>query len=184
MRNLAFFISVIGLGLFPSCAPAGTPATKNLDAVQANIETDFKTVAQLTAKEVLALDPKQTLILDIREPEEYAVSRLPGAIWVNPKSNAKSALIQIGDVRDKDIIVYCSVGVRSSIFAKRAQNELREMGATSVSNLEHGIFGWHNEQRDLVDATGETDAVHPYNENWGRYVKRREMARYSPALAE
>jgi len=173
MRNLAFFIFVIGLGLFPSCAPAGTPATKNLDAVQANIETDFKTVAQLTAKEVLALDPKQTLILDIREPEEYAVSRLP-----------KSALIQIGDVRDKDIIVYCSVGVRSSIFAKRAQNELREMGATSVSNLKHGIFGWHNEQRDLVDATGETDAVHPYNENWGRYVKRREMARYSPALAE
>jgi len=176
MRNLAFFIAALGLTLMPACAPAA----ESLDGIQAEIVADFKTVNQLSAKEVLALDPGETLILDIREPEEFAVSRLPGAIRINPKSNAQSALTQIGDVTDKNIIVYCSVGVRSSLFAKRAQDELREMGAVSVSNLEQGIFGWHNDRRDLVDAAGETDAVHPYDENWGRYVKRREKARYTP----
>jgi len=176
MRNLAFFIAAISLSLLPACAPAA----ESLDALQADIVSDFKTVEQLSAKDFLALDPAKTLLLDIREPEEYAVSRLPGAIWVNPKSNAKSALLQIGDVRDKQIIVYCSVGVRSSLFAKRTQAELRAMGASSVSNLEQGIFGWHNAKRALVDASGETDAVHPYDENWGRYVKRRDKARYAP----
>ena len=176
MRNLAFFIAALGLTLMPACAPAA----ESLDGIQAEIVADFKTVNQLSAKEVLALDPGETLILDIREPEEFAVSRLPGAIRINPKSNAQSALLQIGDVTDKQIVVYCSVGVRSSIFAKRTQDELREMGAVSVSNLEQGIFGWHNDRRDLVDAAGETDAVHPYDENWGRYVKRREKARYEP----
>ena len=180
MRNLAFFIAAASLSLLPACAPAA----ESLDAIQANIETDFKTVEQLSAKDLLALDPQTTLLLDIREPEEYAVSRLPGAVWVDPKSNAQSALLQIGDVTDKQIVVYCSVGVRSSIFAKRTQDELREMGAVSVSNLEQGIFGWHNDRRDLVDAAGETDAVHPYDENWGRYVKRRHKARYEPVPVE
>ena len=180
MRNLAFFIAVIGMSLAPACAPAA----ESLDAVQANIETDFKSVEQLSAKEVLALDPETTLLLDIREPKEYAVSRLPGAIWVNPKSNAQSALLQIGDVRDKQIIVYCSVGVRSSNFAKRTQDELRAMGAASVSNLEQGIFGWHNERRELIDANGKTDAVHPYNENWKRFIARKDKARYAPIPVE
>ena len=177
MRNLAFFVTVISFSLLPACAPAA----ESLDALQANIETDFQTVEQLSAKDFLALDPDKILLLDIREPEEYAVSRLPGAVWVNPKSNAHTALLQIGDVRYKQIVVYCSVGVRSSRFAKRTQEELRAMGAVSVSNLEQGIFGWHNEGRDLVNAEGETDAVHPYDENWGRYVKRKDKARYVPA---
>ena len=83
-------------------------------------------------------------------------------------------------MRDKQIIVYCSVGVRSSRFAKRTQEELRAMGASSVSNLEQGIFGWHNDRRALEDSNGKTDAVHPYDENWKRYVERKEKARYEP----
>jgi len=180
MRNLAFFITAISLSLLPACAPAADGGADGLDAVHADIVSDFTSVAQLSAQDFLALDPDKTLLLDIREPKEYAVSRLPGAVWINPKSNAQNALLQIGDVTDKNIIVYCSVGVRSSRFAKRAQDELRAMGAASVSNLEQGIFGWHNDKRALVDSNGETDAVHPYDENWGRYVERREKTRYTP----
>jgi len=176
MRNLTFFIAIISLSLTAACA-AGSDG---LDAIQTDILSDFKTVAQLSAENYLELDPEKTLILDIREPEEYAVSRLPGAIWVNPKSNAKNALLQIGDVTDKQIIVYCSVGRRSSSFAARTQAELIDMGAVSVSNLEQGIFGWHNDKRALVDANGKTDAVHPYDAIWKRYVERKEKARYEP----
>jgi len=78
-------------------------------------------------------------------------------------ATAETAAIQIGDVMDKQIIVYCSVGRRSSIFAERVQADMLANGALSVSNLERGIFGWHNESRALVDARGATDAVHPYD---------------------
>ena len=174
MRNLAFFIALTS-SLLIGCA-AGD---EGLDAIQADIISDHKSVAQLSAENYLELDRSDILLLDIREPEEYAVSRLPGAVRVDPNASA-ATLIHMGDVTGKKIIVYCSVGRRSSIFAEREQTALMKMGAASVSNLEHGIFGWHNERRELMDANGETDAVHPYNGIWKRYVKRDEKARYTP----
>jgi len=174
MRNLAFFIALTS-SLLIGCA-AGD---EGLDAIQADIISDHKSVAQLSAENYLELDRSDILLLDIREPEEYAVSRLPGAVRVDPNASA-ATLIHMGDVTGKKIIVYCSVGRRSSIFAEREQTALMKMGAASVSNLEHGIFGWHNDRRELIDANGKTDAVHPYNEIWKRYVKRDEKARYTP----
>jgi len=159
---------------------ACSAAADGLTSVQADIVSDYKTVSQISPDAFLKLDPADTILLDIRDPEEFAVSRLPGAIWVNPSASAETALLQMGDVRGKKIIVYCSVGRRSSIFAEREQAQLLEMGATSVANLEKGIFGWHNEERDLVDANGETDAVHPYDAVWKRYVERDEKASYTP----
>lgn len=176
MRSLAFLLSALGLAGLSAC----TSSSANLDELHAGIAADFETVTQLSPEAFQAMEQKNRLVLDLRAPEEYAVSRIPGAIWVSPDADAQSALTQIGDIKDKDIIVYCSVGVRSSIFAKRAQSELLEMGASSVANLEHGIFGWHNDQRALVDANGTTDAIHPYDAKWGRYVKRSEKAQYTP----
>ena len=175
MRNLAFFIAAAA-----SVLSACTAGEDGLEAVHADIVSDHSSVAQISPDAFLKLDPSNTILLDIRDPEEYAVSRLPGAIWVTPGASAETALIQMGDVTGKKIIVYCSVGRRSSIFAEREQDALLEMGATSVANLEQGIFGWHNESRALVDAGGVTDAVHPYDAVWKRYVERGEKARYTP----
>ena len=175
MRSLAFFIA-LSTSLFSACTGGET----GLDKVHADILSDHATVAQIAPDIFAKLETDNLLILDIREPEEYAVSRIPGAIWVSPNATADTATIQIGDVSDKQIIVYCSVGKRSSLFAERVQDEMLANGATSVSNLERGIFGWHNESRALVDARGATDAVHPYDAIWKRYVKRREKARYTP----
>ena len=175
MRNLAFFIALIS-GLLSGCSAEDS----GLKKLHAGIVSDHASVDQISPEAFLKLDPANTILLDIREPDEYAVSRLPGAIWVNPSASAETALIQMGDVRGKNIVVYCSVGKRSSIFAEREQEQLLKMGAASVSNLETGIFGWHNEERGLVDANGKTDAVHPYNTFWKRYVGRDEKASYTP----
>ena len=180
MRSLVFFISALGLSLTSACS-AGADG---LDAIQADIMSDYAAVAQLSPKAFLALDTDGVLLLDIREPEEFAVSRIPGAIWVNPSASADTALIQIGNVTGKKIVVYCSVGVRSSRFAQRTQDDLLDMGAVSVANLEQGIFGWHNDQRRLVDANGETDAVHPYDTIWKRYVVRKDHAAFTPISRE
>lgn len=178
MRNLAFFIALTS-NLLTGCAASD----EGLTAIHADIVSDYKAVAHLSPEDYLKLDTSNILLLDIREPEEYAVSRIPGAVWISPSANAESALIQIGDVTGKEIIVYCSVGRRSSNFAAREQTALMKMGAASVSNLENGIFGWHNEKRELVDAAGTTDAVHPYDAIWKRYVQRKDKARYTPLAA-
>lgn len=175
MRSLAFFIA-LNASLMSACTGGET----GLDSVHADIVSDHATVAQISPERFAALASDNLLILDIREPEEYAVSRIPGAIWVSPNATADTATIQIGDVTNKQIIVYCSVGKRSSIFAERVQAEMLANGARSVSNLERGIFGWHNESRPLIDANGETDAVHPYDAFWKRYVERHGKARYTP----
>ena len=175
MRNLAFFIALTS-SLLIGCAGGD----EGLTAIQADIVSDHEAVAQLSADDFLKLEKSDILLLDIREREEYAVSRIPGALRVDPSASAESALTQFGDVTGKEVVVYCSVGRRSSIFAEREQTVLMKMGAASVSNLEHGIFGWHNDRRELIDANGKTDAVHPYNEIWKRYVKRDEKARYTP----
>jgi rhodanese-related sulfurtransferase len=179
MRYLAFFIAATA-SVLSACA-AGEDG---LDNIHADIASDHSSVAQISPEAFLKLASSDTILLDIRDPEEYAVSRLPGAIWVTPGASAETALIQMGDVTGKKIIVYCSVGKRSSIFAEREQDALLAMGATSVANLEKGIFGWHNESRPLVDAQGLTDAVHPYDAVWKRYVERDEQASYTPIPKE
>jgi len=66
---------------------------------------------------------------------------------------------------NKTVIVYCSVRGRSTHLAARSKAQLLEKGARDVVNLEGGgIFGWHNEKRPLVSATGTIDYIHPYNE--------------------
>lgn len=174
MQKLAFFIfTAAGLA---ACASG----QEGLDKLHADIVADYPAVAHLPAEALTPDRRNQMLLLDIREPDEFAVSHLPGAVQIDPSISSDDLLAQLGDISDKDIVVYCSVGRRSSDFANRMQSKLIARGAVSVANLENGVFGWHDEQRELTDAEGPTDAVHPYDEIWKRYVSRKERARYTP----
>lgn len=122
-------------------------------------------------------DGNEVVLLDIREPAEYAVSHLPGALQVGPDADAATVLARARDVRGKRVVVYCSVGVRSSKLASRVAADLKKAGAQSVENLSGGIFRWHNERRPLVDRTGApTDLVHKYDAYWGKLLRRPDQA--------
>ncbi|MEM6532806.1 MAG: rhodanese-like domain-containing protein [Myxococcota bacterium] len=100
------------------------------------------------------------LVLDVREPDEFAVSHIPGAIRFPPGSAMTDAIREAPLV-----VVYCSVGVRSGREAER----LAESGVR-VLNLEGAIFRWAMEGRPLVNAAGPTPFVHPYDGLWGRLL--------------
>ena len=78
------------------------------------------------------------VLLDVREPEEWEINRLPGA-----------KLIPLGALPDRvseldsadDIVAYCHTGVRSN----RATQFLRQMGFAKVKNLAGGIDAWSDE---------------------------------------
>ncbi|MGK7911492.1 MAG: rhodanese-like domain-containing protein [Synechococcus sp.] len=105
------------------------------------------------------------VMLDIREPEEFKVSQIEGAILATTTEDALAALERIP--RDRAIVVYCSVGYRSSAVAQ----DLEAAGFTAVYNLEGSIFAWANEGRRLVRDEAPVQEVHPFNAKWGQLLE-------------
>jgi adenylyltransferase/sulfurtransferase len=82
------------------------------------------------------LDAGETpFILDVREPNEYQINRIPG-----------STLIPLGELprryqelpKDREIVTQCKMGGRSA----KAQDFLKSVGFTNVKNLKGGILEW------------------------------------------
>ena len=126
-------------------------------------------------------DRNKFLVLDAREVDEFSVSHIKGAKRVDPSIWHSAFMNKFGAAaKGKTVVIYCSVGERSSKLAKYVQKSLMQKGANAVYNLQGGIFKWHNEQRSLLtDAKGSTSFVHPYDKHWGQLVKRSDKLRYS-----
>lgn len=74
-------------------------------------------------------------VLDVREPYEWAIARIPEARLV-PLSSLPGAVNSLD--RDAEIVVYCHHGMRSAA----AQEWLRDHGFDRVLNLVGGIDRW------------------------------------------
>lgn len=125
------------------------------------------TVEQISSQQLLERETEFTL-LDARPKAEFDVAHLKNARCVGFENFDKAAVEDLD--RDSPIVVYCSVGYRS----ERVGEQLRELGFTRVLNLRGGIFDWFNQGLSVFNEGGETNAVHPFDEEWGRWVKKRE----------
>jgi rhodanese-related sulfurtransferase len=120
------------------------------------------------------------LIYDIREREEFAVSRISGAIYVNPAISPELAASRIvARARGATVVFYCTIGIRSVDFAQGVYHDLMASGAIKVFVLEGGIIDWHNQGLPLVDQNGPSKSVHPFNEELKGRLKKPELARAS-----
>lgn len=157
------------LVLLPSgCGPRLTEDwNKTLELVTGT----FPDVPQLSteelARELTSGGENPPVLFDVRAPEEYAVSHLPGAHSIPDLDAALAWIESHGD--GEPIVVYCSVGYRSSALA----TELRNRGHSDVRNLEGSIFLWANEGRPLECAAEPTQEVHPFDREWGKLLNRR-----------
>ncbi len=120
--------------------------------------------------EVNALNGLNHLVLlDAREKEEFEVSHLENAIWVGAKTFELDSVMPKIEDKDAEIIVYCSIGVRSENIGEKLMNA----GYTNVKNLYGGIFKWKNEGHPVYDPTGnETEKVHAFSKHWGKLLKK------------
>lgn len=137
--------------------------------VRASLRGQFPQVQWISTRDLAALledrERRPLLLLDVRTPEEWNVSHLPGARRVDPGASVESALAEVS--REMPVVTYCAVGYRSGDLA----NRLSAAGFTNVQNLDGGIFQWANEQRPLVRESEPVTRVHPYNEYWGRLLR-------------
>lgn len=114
------------------------------------------TAGQIQALQTDAQNRGQFLIVDVRDKAETDVSIIPGAITRAEFEKVKSFH------QDKAIIVYCTVGYRSGIYAK----QLIENGWNSW-NYEGSILDWCNHQLPVVTPDGhDTKRVHTYSSNY------------------
>jgi glyoxylase-like metal-dependent hydrolase (beta-lactamase superfamily II)/rhodanese-related sulfurtransferase len=75
------------------------------------------------------------VVLDVREPDEYAAGHVPGAL---PIPQAELALRLPEIPRDRDVLVACRSGARSLASARF----LKGMGYERIANLEGGTLAW------------------------------------------
>jgi rhodanese-related sulfurtransferase len=97
------------------------------------------------------------LLLDVREPVEYSMIRIPGSINV-PRGVLEQAcewdfeetVPDLAGRRVGSIVVVCRSGNRSILAA----DVMQQMGFADVVSLKTGVRGWNDFEQPLVDAQG------------------------------
>lgn len=123
----------------------GVPARPlNMTAIEATNRgvADIETAMLTTAPEIseievrgLANMKERGVLLDVREPDEYAHGHVPGALNL-PQADLASRL---GDLpRDQSLFVICQGGYRS----RRAAQFLRQSGFVDVASVKGGTQAW------------------------------------------
>lgn len=82
----------------------------------------------------------QALVLDVREPQEFAGGKLPGAINI-PRGVLEFQIgshPQLGGAQNQPILVYCLSGGRSALAAET----LKKLGFNDVVSLAGGFKAW------------------------------------------
>jgi adenylyltransferase/sulfurtransferase len=125
----------------PACPACGTRELRTLVDYDAfcGVRRSAADIRRLTPGEVaLRLRAPEVQLIDVREPWEYAISRLPDALLI-PMEQLDAQLPTLD--RTRETIVYCHHGARSLVAARR----LAAAGFTDVAHLEGGIERWSRE---------------------------------------
>ena len=136
------------------------------------VRDTFPDVPQMTTEQLAdkLAGHEPILLLDARTAAEFRTSHLQGAVRATTVGTALGAIK--ADGRPLTVVVYCSVGLRSSRLASR----LLARGVEGVFNLEGSVFRWANEGRPLVRGTETATTVHPYDDEWGALLKESVRA--------
>jgi rhodanese-related sulfurtransferase len=111
------------------------------------------TIDVAEAERRLREDPAGPLLLDVREPAEFATVRAPGAALL-PTSQFGARVDEVP--ADRPIMVICHMGGRSAAVT----NFLTSRGRTDVVNVAGGMDAWERAGLPVVHGTpapGEGD---------------------------
>src|SRR5688572_22093464 len=102
------------------------------------LEEIKRRVEHLTPEEAHSeLAAGDAVLLDTREPHEYAEAHLEGATLVPPSEVAERIDELVPDTSQR-VILYCRVGNRSA----RTTHQLEQLGYDNVAHVEGGIVEW------------------------------------------
>jgi rhodanese-related sulfurtransferase len=171
MRSLPVLIqtaSVVVLTMLAGCdrSPEGSTFQKVADRAVNSTGApamDLPEYRQLIASS----KSSDVLTLDVRNAEEWAVSRIPGALpWPQDRGADSEipAMVTSHLDRGATVVVYCSIGYRSGLAAQRL---LADRPGSPIFNLRGGIFLYANEGGPLDGGK----LVHGYDEHWQKWLR-------------
>jgi len=100
--------------------------------------SDNTAIEQLSPIESAGLQSNDfAVIIDVRSNNEWNNQRIPGAVHI-PLSDLKGRMDELKSFEDKQLIMQCAVGGRSS----KAVEILQEAGFANVSNMNGGLVAW------------------------------------------
>ena len=102
----------------------------------------------------------ETIVLDVREPEEYEQGHVPGAINL-PQAELASRLGKLP--RDRLLTLICRSGARSL----RAAQFLRQVGFEQVANVQGGTLAWRAAGKPLAFGEHSADKPSIIESTWG-----------------
>lgn len=103
-----------------------------------------ETAMEITAKELMEMNPEELLIIDIRNEYDRNYGLIPGSVW----ADAQELVSNPPEDKSKKIILYCARGIISVDLAQA----LCDQGYEAYS-LQEGYLGWlrydmQNQQED------------------------------------
>ncbi|MBI6058196.1 rhodanese-like domain-containing protein [Clostridium perfringens] len=147
MKRISLLLLSLTLtaSLFVGC---GNNNTENKDAnTQTSSESSSETRSEAVSKDIsideskkLINDGEVTLILDVRNEDEFAEGHLKNAIQI-PVKELKENLSDIEKFKDELVLVYCRSGKRSA----EAVDILKENGFKNLVHMKDGISKWDGE---------------------------------------
>ncbi|WP_299029051.1 rhodanese-like domain-containing protein [uncultured Thermanaerothrix sp.] len=90
---------------------------------------------EVDVRQAAALRDQGALVLDVREPEEWAEVHIPGALLI-PLGQLAARVDELP--RDRAVVVVCRSGNRS----QEGRDILRRAGFSQVTSLQGGIRAW------------------------------------------
>ena len=119
--------------------------------------TEIEEIFPWDLSERLEQDNK-ILLLDVREPEEYACLHIPGSINV-PRGILETACEwdyeethpELVTARGREVVVICRSGNRSVLAA----HTMKRMGFKKLCSLKTGVRGWNDFEQPLQNAEKE-----------------------------
>jgi len=119
-------------------------------------EAPVVTAAQIQSLQADPNKQNRFVIVDVRAKTETDVSIIPGALTQAEFERT------IQQHQSKAVLVYCTVGYRSGIYAKKLKSK-----GWNAWNYKGSILDWCNNQLPVVTTDGKsTNQVHTYNSSY------------------
>ncbi len=122
----------------------GIPQAKAMEAQQ---QADLQEITVTELKQLLDSDADDYLLIDVRNPNEYEIAQIPGAVLIPlPDIENGDGVSRVKDLLNGHrLIAHCKLGGRSA----KALAILNERAGIGGTNVKGGIAAWSRE----VDAT-------------------------------
>lgn len=127
-----------------------------LEKMYAEFREDFNGIGEVSADSLMEwMAEGEVVIVDVREPGEREISRLPNSI------TPQELDFRLEGHDNQRIVIYCTIGYRSGKFTKSLMKK-----GVKACNLAGGILAWVHHGGPIEHEGNPARRVHVYGKQW------------------